>query len=246
MTISTSTARETTPAPLGAGLHLRGVTVHRAGMPVVRDVDLAVRPGHLVAVVGPNGAGKTSLLEAVSGVIAPHAGTITLDDRDVTAMSRAERFRAGLAHVQQGRTVFSTLTVAANIALAAATEADVERATEAFPELRKRWDSPAGLLSGGEQQMVVLARALASNPKQLLVDEMSLGLAPVVFRRLLPVLRGIADGGVGVLLVEQFAHLALQIADDALVLAGGRETFRGAAAELADSPDRLAAAYLGG
>lgn len=227
------------------GLALRGVSVTRGSGPVIGDVDLSVQPGLITALVGPNGAGKTSLLEAVSGVLTPSSGSVLLDDVDITRLSRVRRNRLGLAHIEQGRAVFGSLTVTENLRLTARKPAGLEEVLDRFPELRKRRNSPAGLLSGGEQQMLVLARAFAGHPRYLLIDEMSLGLAPVVFLRLLPMIQEIAASGVGVLLVEQFTNLALDVATQALVVSGGRVTWSGAAADLRDQPGVLHRAYLG-
>jgi branched-chain amino acid transport system ATP-binding protein len=229
-----------------AGLALDSVTVARQGSPVVNDISLTVRPGSVLAMLGPNGAGKTTLLEALAGVIGFESGTAAIDGADLSRLSRPARARAGLALVEQGRAVFGSLTVAENIRVAGGGEAALTEYFELFPQLRPRRDVPAAMLSGGEQQMLVLARALARHPRVLLLDEMSLGLAPAIVHRLLPTVRGLADEGMAVLLVEQFATLALGIADDAVVLSGGRMTFSGPAAELAASPDRLHRAYLGG
>ena len=227
-------------------LELKGVSVSRGGAPVIRDVDLIVSNGEVVTVVGPNGAGKTSLMEAISGVTALSAGTITIDGVSIVKSSRSARVRRGLAHVEQGRTVFPSLTVHENIRLSAASPAAAQEALALFPELEKRISSPAGLLSGGEQQMVALARAFASRPRFLLIDEMSLGLAPVVFTRLLPIVSSFAQAGVGVLLVEQFTNLALGVASRALIVSGGAVTYSGDARILLDEPTVLHAAYLGG
>lgn len=227
-------------------LTLTDVTVSRGAGPVIRDVSLTVTPGTITALVGPNGAGKTSLLEAISGVVEASSGTIAIDGTPLGKLSRVRRSRRGIVHIEQGRAVFPSLTVVENVRLASGTAARAEEAIALFPELEKRRDSAAGLLSGGEQQMVVLARAFAAQPKFLLIDEMSLGLAPVVFMRLLPMVQKFAEDGVGVLLVEQFTNLALSIAGDALVFSSGRVTFQGTAAELSASPELLHAAYLGG
>lgn len=226
-------------------LILRDVTVRRGVGPVVSEVSLEVAPGRIVAVVGPNGAGKTSLLEAVSGLVTTVDGDIELDGTDLRRLSRRRRARAGLAHVEQGRAVFPSLTVRENLRLTARTRAELDAALALFPELEKRLDSAAALLSGGEQQMVVLARAFAARPRYLLLDEMSLGLAPVVFLRLLPTIRQIAADGVGVLLVEQFAQLALGAADTALVVTGGRVSYQGDPGALLSDGALMRDAYLG-
>lgn len=226
-------------------LVLTNVAVSRGAGPVIRDVSFTVKSGTITALVGPNGAGKTSLLESISGVVATSAGTIMLDGEPLGKLSRVKRAKRGLAHIEQGRAVFPSLTVMENIRLTAGTQAEAEEALSLFPELGKRRDSPSGLLSGGEQQMVVLARAFASKPRFLLIDEMSLGLAPVVFMRLLPMIEKISRAGTGVLLVEQFTHLALGVADSALVVAHGRVTYQGGAGELREQPEVLHRAYLG-
>ncbi|WP_449280921.1 ABC transporter ATP-binding protein [Leucobacter sp.] len=228
-------------------LQLSGVTVSRGAGPVVSDVDLTLRQGEILALVGPNGAGKTSLLESVSGVIAHSGGDIAVDGESIARWKRVQRSRAGIAHIEQGRAIFPSLTVRENLLLTAKTESALQEVLQSFPELEKRINSQAVLLSGGEQQMVVLARAFASRPRFLLIDEMSLGLAPVVFMRLLPLIQQFAESGVGVLLVEQFTHLALGIADDAMVVSSGRVSHaQGPAAELKDDEALLRRAYLGG
>ena len=227
-------------------LVLDGVTVSRGAGPVISDVSLTVRGGEVLALVGPNGAGKTSLIESISGVTGHSAGSLTLDGERIDKLSRVSRARNGIVHIEQGRAVFPSLTVRENLSLTARTPAEIDAALAQFPELEKRIDSPTALLSGGEQQMVVLARAFAAKPKVLLIDEMSLGLAPVVFMRLVPIVQSIAESGVGVLLVEQFTHLALGIAGEAVVVAGGRVSFQGTAKELQADPQLLHRAYLGG
>ncbi|VXB19677.1 High-affinity branched-chain amino acid transport ATP-binding protein LivF [Microbacterium sp. 8M] len=227
-------------------LVLDGVTVSRGAGPVISDVSLTVRGGEVLALVGPNGAGKTSLIESISGVTGHSSGSLMLDGERIDKQSRVARARNGIVHIEQGRAVFPSLTVRENLSLTARTPAALEAALASFPELEKRIDSPTALLSGGEQQMVVLARAFAAKPKILLIDEMSLGLAPVVFMRLVPIVQSIAESGVGVLLVEQFTHLALGIAGEAVVVAGGRVSFQGTAKELQADPQLLHRAYLGG
>ena len=226
-------------------LTLDDVAISRGAGPVISHVSLTVEPGTVTALVGPNGAGKTSLLESVSGIVQASTGKITFNGTDITSISRRKRAKLGIAHVEQGRAVFPSVTVRENIEITARTTSDFDGALALFPELEKRLTSATGLLSGGEQQMVVLARSFAAQPKLLLIDEMSLGLAPVVFLRLMPIVKHIADTGVGVLLVEQFAHLALQIATDALVFTGGRVTYSGSAEVLLTSPETLHKAYLG-
>jgi branched-chain amino acid transport system ATP-binding protein len=228
-----------------SGLALRGVTVTRESSKIVRDVDLDVPAGEVTVVLGPNGAGKTTLLEAISGLLRTAGGTIELDGHDIRKTSRYRRSRLGLGHVEQGRAIFGELTVLENVSVAARDRATVRSALELFPELEPRHDAKAALLSGGEQQMLVIARALAAEPKLLLIDEMSLGLAPVIVQRLMPRIRKLADDGMGVLLVEQFAALALAIGDSAYVLSRGEIRHHGACSALTGQMDVLRGAYLG-
>ncbi len=187
---------------------------------------------------------------AVAGVLRATAGQVLLGDQDLTGR-RPERIRqAGVAVVPEGRRLLSELTVADNLRVATYSlgreeaAAGTTYALELFPELRERWDTTARSLSGGQQQMVVLAQALASRPAVLLVDELSLGLAPLVIKRLVPTLAAVAASGVGVLVIEQFAHVALGLAKRAYILQGGRIRYRGTAQELHDHPELLHSAYL--
>ena len=226
-------------------LKVKDVVVRRGVGPVISDVSLEVSLGEITTVVGPNGAGKTSLLESMSGIIPIASGSIELDGHEISKLSRRQRSLMGLKHVEQGRMIFPSLTVRENLKLTARTAAAFDEAMAMFPELEKRVDSATALLSGGEQQMVVLARTFAAKPRYIMIDEMSLGLAPVVFLRLIPVIQDIAASGVGVLLVEQFAHLALKAASEALVVTGGRVSYQGSAAELLADDELLRRAYLG-
>jgi branched-chain amino acid transport system ATP-binding protein len=216
----------------------------------VKDVSLAIPPGEVTTLLGPNGAGKSSLVLAVGGVLKPSSGTVLLGDRDL-ARKRPELIRsAGVAIVPEGRRLLPSLSVEDNLRVAtyalprSEAKEGIERALELFPELKNRWDTPGRLLSGGEQQMVVLGQALVSHPKIILVDELSLGLAPVVVQRLIPTIESIAASGVGVLLIEQFAHIALGLAKSAYVLEGGVIRYSGTAQELVDRPELLHSAYL--
>jgi len=231
-------------------LQIEGLSVARGARTVVREVSLTIPPGEVTALLGPNGAGKSSLVLAVAGVLRPTAGRVLLGERELTRR-RPERIRAaGVAVVPEGRRLLPALTVEDNLRVATYSlsgdeaRAGVEYALELFPELRKRWDVPGGSLSGGEQQMVVLAQALVSRPAIVLVDELSLGLAPVVVKRLVPTLASVAETGVGVLLIEQFAHVALSLANTAYVLEGGRIRYHGTTTELRDNPELLSSAYL--
>lgn len=227
-------------------LTLEDVAVSRGAGEVISGITTTLVPGEVLALVGPNGAGKTSLIEAISGVTPHSAGRILLDDEPIDKVSRVGRARRGIVHIEQGRAVFGSLTVRENLSITARGPGGIDEVLESFPELSRRLDSPAGLLSGGEQQMVVLARSFAAKPRFLLIDEMSLGLAPVVFHRLLPIVSDIASSGVGVLLVEQFTQLALGLAENAIVVASGSVTYQGASAPLRDEPELLQRAYLGG
>jgi branched-chain amino acid transport system ATP-binding protein len=233
-----------------AGLHLQGLTVARAGRTVLRDVSIEIAPGEVTAMLGPNGAGKSTLVLTVGGVLRPVAGRMLLGNHLLTRQP-PERIRAaGVAVVPEGRRLLPELTVADNLRVATFSlsreeaAAGIERALELFPELRARWEVPGRSLSGGEQQMVVLAQAVVSRPAVLLVDELSLGLAPVVVKRLVPVLEQLASSGVGVLLIEQFAHVALGLANTVYILEGGRVRYQGTAAELRNNPQILRSAYL--
>jgi branched-chain amino acid transport system ATP-binding protein len=239
-----------TEAPRAGTLHLRELTVARGNRVVVNAVSLEVPPGEVTALLGPNGAGKSSLVLAVGGVLRPRSGSVALDELELTK-ARPERIRsAGVAIVPEGRRLLPQLTVEENLRVATYTlsreeaREGSERALELFPELKKRLRQPARLLSGGEQQMVVLAQALVSKPKVVLIDELSLGLAPVVITRLIPTLRTITEGGTGVLLIEQFATVALGVANRAYVMNRGAIEFSGAASELREKPELLHSAYL--
>jgi branched-chain amino acid transport system ATP-binding protein len=231
-------------------LKVNGLTVHRGGRPVVRNVDIEIPAGEVTALLGPNGAGKSSLVLAVGGILRPEAGSIEVGDRNY-AGKRPERIRrAGVAIVPEGRRLLPELTVEDNIRVATYTlprnqaQAGRARALELFPELEKRLDAPARALSGGEQQMVVLAQALVSEPKYVVIDELSLGLAPVIVNRLIPTIREIAESGIGVLLIEQFVTVALGLANRAHIMEGGRIQFSGLAKELREKPELLHTAYL--
>ena len=238
------------PDEAGLTLRLDELSVQRAGRTVVHEVSLEIPPGEVTTLLGANGAGKSTLVLAIAGVLRPSGGKVLLGERDLTR-SRPETIRAaGVAVVPEGRRMLHDLTVEDNLRVAtyALSRQDardgVTYAQSLFPQLEERRRTAARSLSGGEQQMLVLAQALVSRPKVLVVDELSLGLAPIVVKSLVPTLEEVAAVGVGVLLIEQFAHVALGLARKAYVLEGGRIRYTGTAEELKRRPDVLHSAYL--
>jgi branched-chain amino acid transport system ATP-binding protein len=234
----------------GALLDIRGLEAGYAGVPVLRGIDLVVKRGEIVALVGSNGAGKTTLLRAVSQLIA-WKGAIEFDGRDIRVATPDAAFALGLVQVPEGRQLFDRMSVHENLLMGAyrrrdraGVEESLERVYTLLPVLRERRNQRAGSMSGGEQQMCAMARALMTAPKLLMVDEMSLGLAPVVVDQLLDLLVEIRGQGVTVLLVEQDVFSALSVADRGYVLETGAIVREGAAKALANDPE-IQRAYLG-
>jgi len=232
-------------------LALEGLQVSYGGIRAVKGIDLHVERGELVCLIGANGAGKTTTLRAITGLARAAGGRIVYDGEDIAALRVHEIARRGLALVPEGRGVFAQLTIEENLAMGAyarsdraAVAADVERAFTLFPRLKERRRQTAGTLSGGEQQMLAISRALMSRPKLLLLDEPSMGLAPLMVEKIFEVVRSIAAEGVTMLLVEQNARLALEVSHRGYVLEGGLVAFSGEARSLLGDA-RIREAYLG-
>ena len=226
-------------------LELRGIQAGYGEHTVLRDVSLTVQPGTVVAVLGPNGAGKTTLLRVASGLLRPSTGTVLLGGEDVTRARPYARARRGLCHIPEGRGIYPTLTVRENLVLYSRPgeeNAALDRATSAFPVLGERLRQSAGQLSGGQQQMLSLVRAYLTSPRLVLVDEASMGLAPVVVDQIFGFLGQIAASGTALLIVEQYVNRALALADTVYVLSKGAVVFSGTPAEITDD---LVAHYLG-
>jgi branched-chain amino acid transport system ATP-binding protein len=230
-----------------AVLTLEGLTAGYDEAAVLRNVDLEVGAGEIVALLGANGAGKTTTLRAVSGLVRPMSGRVLFAGGDLARVSPSARARLGIAHVPEGRGLFFGLTVAEHFRLGPRGERlDVDLAYEYFPKLQELRERRVGLLSGGEQQMLAVARGLARQPKLLLLDELSLGLAPLIVERLLPTVRRFAqERGCAVLLVEQHVQLALEVADRGYVLSHGRIVLHDEAEQLRADRQLLIASYLG-
>ena len=234
-------------------LEVENLRVTYGGVVAVRDVSLSVAPGEVVAVLGANGAGKTPTLLAISGLVKVRAGDVRVDGGSIVGRSPESIARRGIAHVPAGRGIFPGLSVADNLRMglygagrdrAPDAQEAVEQVLEAFPILRERRNQPAGTMSGGQQQQLAIGRALVQRPRLLLLDEMSMGLAPAIVADLFRLVGELRDDGIAVVMVEQFVGQALQVADRAIVLEQGTVVAAGAPDEL--SSDDIAAAYLGG
>jgi len=226
-------------------LAIENLTAGYGRTAIIRDVCIEVARGEIVALLGRNGAGKTTTLMTVSGFLRSTAGVISVDGRRLRPGRPTHAARSGIAHVPEARSVFTQLSVRDNLVVAGADPQAFATAYRLFPELKTIERRRAGLLSGGEQQMLALARAIAQQPRVLMVDEMSLGLAPIVCERLGDVLRQLAvEEGVGILLVEQHLRLALAVADRGYVMQGGLISFGGTSRDLTERYDEVRAAYL--
>jgi branched-chain amino acid transport system ATP-binding protein len=252
MSIATATDQASAHTDSETLISIKGLSAGYGGIPVVRDFSMHVKRGEIVALLGPNGAGKTTTLLTISGILRPIQGSVSVLGKPVLGGKPHMVARSGLAHVAEDRSLFFDLTVAENLKLGLTGErsrqkAAMERAMDFFPALQPLRSRRAGLLSGGEQQMLAMARALASEPKALLVDEMSMGLAPIIVERMIPIVRRVADEtGTGVIIVEQHVHMALSVADRGYVLNHGDLVLEGTAAELLARRDLLEASYMGG
>jgi branched-chain amino acid transport system ATP-binding protein len=218
----------------------------------VRNVSFEVGKGEFVGLIGPNGAGKTSTLAAITGLVSPSAGSVTFDGESLLGRSPEQIVRRGVSLIPEGRQIFGTLTVAENLSLGSTARSDrstladdLERELERFPILRRYYDSPAGRLSGGEQQQLAIARALLGRPRLLLLDEPSLGLAPLVIDAVFDVLTRLRDEGVTIVLVEQNAARTIEVADRCYVLRSGAVALTGTTDDMLATAD-VTAAYLGG
>lgn len=231
-------------------LLIQNISVERGAQRVLDDVTLTVNQGEILALLGPNGAGKSTLVSTIAGTLKPVAGQVLLDNAALIGRRPQYIRQQGVAAVPEGHRVLKTLSVKDNLNAAAtflprreAAEA-YDYALEIFPELREKLGLPAGHLSGGQQQMLSLAQALMNRPKFVLADEMSFGLAPVIVRRLIPLLKRVADGGVGILLIEQYTAMALEIANNVAVLSRGRVIAQDGVARFRDNPEAVRDLYM--
>ena len=242
---------QTASAPAKALLQVEQLVLAYGGIQAVKGVDLQVFPGELVSLIGSNGAGKTTTLKAITGGMSAQAGRVLYQGRDMAGLGAWDLVRRGLCMVPEGRGIFGRMTIMENLQMgayirdgAAQIQADIDRIFTTFPRLKERRTQLAGTLSGGEQQMLAMGRALMAQPTLLLLDEPSMGLSPLMVDKIFEVIQGVAAQGMTVLLVEQNARRALQIADRAYVMESGLITLSGAAQNLLDDP-KVRAAYLG-
>jgi branched-chain amino acid transport system ATP-binding protein len=234
-------------------LEVRDLHVSYGHVAAVRGVSFSVAKGEIVALIGPNGAGKSSTLNAIAGLLKPASGSVKLDGQEVAGLPAHKVVAAGIILVPEGRAILQRMTVAENLLIGSEARpwsrdearAAIEGQLKRFPSLQRRVDQPAGALSGGEQQMLAIARGLLARPRILCLDEPSMGLAPILVRQIFDIVREIHQEGTTILLVEQNARMALQVASSACVLERGEIALTGPAAELAQDA-RLQAAYLGG
>ena len=231
---------------------IRDLNVHFGGIHALKGVSLTVGEGEIVTLIGANGAGKTTTLRTASGLKKPSSGAILIEGRDITGLAPQARVKLGLSHVPEGRRVFPQMTVAENLDMGAylrrdkaGIASDLQGIFDRFPVLADRRKRLAGTLSGGEQQMLAMGRGLMARPRILLLDEPSMGLAPLLVQEIFDIIRSINEAGTTILLVEQNANMALQVAHRAYVLETGSVVLSGTAAELADTED-IKRAYLGG
>ncbi|MBQ7923445.1 MAG: ABC transporter ATP-binding protein [Clostridia bacterium] len=232
-------------------LHVENINVYYGAIHAIQGVSFDVNEGEIVTLIGANGAGKSTVLKTVSGLLRPKIGSITFAGEDITQTPPHKIVEKGLAHVPEGRRIFQQMTVEENLEMGAYTQpqsgitADLEMVFEQFPRLKERRRQIAGTLSGGEQQMLAMGRALMSHPKLLMLDEPSMGLAPILVEQIFEIIRTLHKSGTTILLVEQNAQMALSVADRAYVLETGEITLSGTGAELVKS-DEIRKAYLGG
>lgn len=232
-------------------LKVSNITIKSSARTVINDVSLEVEKGEIVALLGPNGAGKSELVLGIAGVMPLASGAVAMDETFINGVGVQAIRAAGVAAIPEGHQVLGGLSVIDNLRAAgpmlstADREVEVENAFAVFPELRAKQHQLAGSLSGGQQQMVAIAQALVSRPQFLLIDEMSLGLAPVIIDRLIGVIRDLRARGIGILLIEQFTQLALDVADRCYVLSQGEVKFKGSPAQLKGDRSILERAYLG-
>ena len=231
-------------------LKVEDIQVYYGAIHAIKGVSFHVDPGEIVALIGANGAGKSTILKTVSGLMHPKSGSITFLDKDITHTEGHKLVQSGLAHVPEGRRIFLEMSVQDNLEMGAFTQknvdpAELEKVFTLFPRLAERRKQVAGTLSGGEQQMLAMSRALMSKPKLMMLDEPSMGLAPILVDQIFSIIKDLHKAGTTILLVEQNASRALEIADRAYVLETGKITLEGTGKELASS-DEVRKAYLGG